>query len=117
MTDVGDDLAAELQALKQEFADKLVERLDRLTETVGVFMAAGDGTERADALGDMEEICHQLAGSGALFGFAELGDAAQVLEDACITERKTPGTAGADIRAGWDNLKTVAAATEGLAGD
>ena len=38
----------------------------------------------AQALADLERCAHNLAGSGATFGFAALGDAARALEQAVV---------------------------------
>ncbi len=67
--------AAFLQAQRAEYRSAFPERLEQI-ESLWRQVRNGD----APALADLERCAHGLAGSGATFGFAALGDAARVLE-------------------------------------
>ena len=67
--------AAFMQAQRAEFLSALPERLEHISS---LWRQVRDGN--APALADLERCAHGLAGSGATFGFAALGDAARVLE-------------------------------------
>ena len=64
-----------MQGQAAEFRSALPERLE-LIESLWRQVRNG----QAPALADLERCAHGLAGSGATFGFAALGDAARVLE-------------------------------------
>jgi CheY-like chemotaxis protein len=53
------------------------------------------GTESANTLTAIKQIAHGLAGAGGIFGFAEISEAAAVLEDEAITEIASPGSGDA----------------------
>lgn len=75
MTSPPASFAAFMQAQRAEFRSALPERLERIES---LWRQVRDG--QATALADLERCAHGLAGSGATFGFATLGDAARVLE-------------------------------------
>ncbi len=75
MTSPPASFAAFMQAQRAEFCSALPERLERIES---LWRQVRDG--QAPALADLERCAHGLAGSGATFGFAALGDAARVLE-------------------------------------
>ena len=52
----------------------------RLAEIESLFSQMLRGEAPSDALASLERCAHSLAGSGATFGFAALGDAAKALE-------------------------------------
>lgn len=54
------------------------------------------------AAGDQKGVCrlaHNLAGVGGLFGFAELGEAARVLDEACAAGATPSEAQLADLKA------------------
>lgn len=52
----------------------------RLAQLESLLCQVLSGEAQADTLASLERCAHSLAGSGATFGFAALGDAAKVLE-------------------------------------
>jgi len=104
------DFDANMEALRHEFADKLIERLDHLSADMSAFDAAKTVADRHQCLSNMELTAHQLSGSSALFGFAEIGDAAQALETACRDGMKSPAAAATDnaVRRTWAGLSSAA---------
>jgi CheY-like chemotaxis protein/HPt (histidine-containing phosphotransfer) domain-containing protein len=56
--------------------------------------ALRNGNRESGALERVKQIAHALAGAGGIYGFAELSDAAALLEDAAIADlaRSGPGT-------------------------
>ena len=53
---------------------------ERLAEIESLWRQLLNGGAPAEALATLERLAHSLAGSGATFGFAGLGEAARVLE-------------------------------------
>ena len=64
-----------LEAQRADYRSSLPQRLDQIES---LWRQALNG--EAQALASLERCAHNLAGSGATFGFAALGDAARVLE-------------------------------------
>jgi HPt (histidine-containing phosphotransfer) domain-containing protein len=57
-----------------------------------------DGGRPPGTLDRIKHIAHGLAGAGGIYGFAEISDAAAVLEDAVIAELADPGSGqGTDL--------------------
>ncbi|MBT9476611.1 Hpt domain-containing protein [Polaromonas sp.] len=75
MTSPHPSFAAFLQAQRAEYRSAFPERLEQV-ESLWRQVLNGE----APALAGLERCAHSLAGSGATFGFAALGDAARVLE-------------------------------------
>jgi HPt (histidine-containing phosphotransfer) domain-containing protein len=75
MTSPPPSLAAFLQAQRAEYRSALPQRLEQI-ESLWRQVLNGE----APALEGLERCAHSLAGSGATFGLAALGDAARVLE-------------------------------------
>jgi CheY-like chemotaxis protein/HPt (histidine-containing phosphotransfer) domain-containing protein len=67
----------------------------RVTKDVGTLRtlrtALGDGVDPANTLAAIKHVAHGLAGSGGIFGFIEISDAAAAVEDAIIDRQETPG--------------------------
>lgn len=75
MTSPHPSFAAFLQAQRAEYRSAFPQRLEQI-ESLWRQVRNGE----ASALAGLERCAHGLAGSGATFGFAALGDAARVLE-------------------------------------
>ena len=90
-------LAAKIDALRDSFLEKLVERRVVMAAAMEEFTRAIDAPSRDSvlardpALAKLEDVAHQLSGSSGLFGFDELGTAAATFEHACRhTRQQTP---------------------------
>jgi len=103
-----DTFDAGMAALRKEFQEVTVERMADLGRAMDALAAAPSPAVRLAALEELESIAHKLGGSGALFGFPELGDAAQAFESACQTAQS--GAVGDDgaVRRAWTALEQVA---------
>ena len=77
MSSTIDDFRGFIEARRQEYASNLRLRVS-LIEGLGRRIAAGETQDR-DTL---EREAHTIAGSGAVFGFPAVGDAARALEEA-----------------------------------
>jgi HPt (histidine-containing phosphotransfer) domain-containing protein len=77
MTPTPSSFSAFLEAQRADYRSSLPQRLDQI-EVLCRQVLNGD----APALASLERCAHSLAGTGAMFGFAALGDAARVLEQA-----------------------------------
>lgn len=64
---------------------------ERLTQIDVFWYRVRNDEAPAQALADLERCAHNLAGSGATFGFAALGDAARALEQAVVPLLGTTG--------------------------
>ena len=83
MSDGRADLERRLAELRAAFADKLDGRLGEIEAAVRSLAGGGDGAPQA--LRRLRDLAHKLAGTGATFGFAELGRDAGGLEDLCCS--------------------------------
>lgn len=67
----------------------------RVTKDVGTLRtlraALSDGVDLANTLAAIKRVAHGLAGSGGIFGFIEISDAAAAVQDAIIDRQETPG--------------------------
>ncbi len=72
------NLESELDALRGAFASGLAQRLEGI-ERAWQDVEAADWT--GEAMMPLYRVVHSLAGAGATFGFAELGNRAQALAD------------------------------------
>jgi HPt (histidine-containing phosphotransfer) domain-containing protein len=89
-----DDFRGFLEARREEYARNLRNRVSRI-EGLGRRIAAGESQDR----GTLEREAHTIAGSGAVFGFAAVGDAARALENAA------PRAAAKDIASAVAKLR------------
>lgn len=71
------EIAAKLQALRADYAARLPAELQRLRTLANEL---GDPDRRFQALGQLNQKLHKLAGSAGSFGFTELGRQAKKLE-------------------------------------
>lgn len=94
-----------LATQRADYRRSLPERLSRIDQ---LWCRVRDDEAPAQALADLERCAHNLAGSGATFGFAAMGDAARALEQAVVP---LLGTAGAVTPA---VMREVGAAVEAL---
>jgi HPt (histidine-containing phosphotransfer) domain-containing protein len=69
-----------LAFLEQQRAEYRALLPERLLQIESLWRQVLSGAEPGDALATLERCAHSLAGSGATFGFAALGDAARLLE-------------------------------------
>ena len=69
-----------LAFLEQQRAEYRALLPDRLVQIVSLWGQVLDGEAPGEALATLERCAHSLAGSGATFGYAALGDAARQLE-------------------------------------
>lgn len=77
MTPTPSSFFAFLEAQRADYRSSLTQRLDQI-ESLWRQVLNDEAPEQA--LASLERCAHSLAGSGATFGFAALGDAARVLE-------------------------------------
>ena len=68
---------ASLETQRADFRSSLPQRLDQIES---LWCQVLNDEAPAEALASLERCAHSLAGSGATFGFAAMGDAARVLE-------------------------------------
>lgn len=69
-----------LAFLEEQRADYRLSLPQRLDQIESLWRQVLNNEAPAEALASLERCAHSLAGSGATFGFAALGDAARVLE-------------------------------------
>ena len=77
MTPTPSSFFAFLEAQRADYRSSLPRRLDQIES---LWRQVLNDEAPAQALASLERCAHSLAGSGATFGFAALGDAARVLE-------------------------------------
>ncbi len=77
MTPTDPAFLAFLEAQRADYRRSLPQRLAQIES---LWRQVLNGEAPAQALASLERCAHSLAGSGATFGFAALGDAARVLE-------------------------------------
>lgn len=87
-----------LTFLERQRADYQRTLPERLAQIEGLWHQVPTGANATQALANLERYAHSLAGSGATFGFAGVGDAARELERAATLRLNTAGalTAGAE---------------------
>ena len=68
---------ASLETQRADFRSSLPQRLDQIES---LWCQVLNDEAPAEALASLERCAHSLAGSGATFGFAAMGNAARVLE-------------------------------------
>ena len=77
MTPTPSSFFAFLEAQRADYRSSLPQRLDQIES---LWRQVLNDERPAETLATLERCAHSLAGSGATFGFAALGDAARVLE-------------------------------------
>jgi HPt (histidine-containing phosphotransfer) domain-containing protein len=113
MTPTPSSFSAFLEAQCADYRSSLPQRLDQI-EVLWRQVLNGD----ASALVSLERCAHSLAGTGAMFGFAALGDAARVLEQAVspllgATHALTP-TAQAEVNRAVEALQRSLSGQAGI---
>ncbi len=73
------DLERQLVALREGYAERLPARAEMLAEIAAVLAQRWDAT----AALELKRHLHNLAGSGASYGFPDVSHAARAAEDAC----------------------------------
>lgn len=76
MTDPADSTQARLAALRQEFADKLPQRMATIEAAHAAWRECGDAT----FLNEYHRLVHSLTGAGATFGYERVSQCARHLE-------------------------------------
>jgi HPt (histidine-containing phosphotransfer) domain-containing protein len=77
MTSIPPSFSVFLDELRADYRLSLPQRMDQI-ESLWRQVLSNEAPEQA--LASLEHCAHSLAGTGATFGFAALGDAARVLE-------------------------------------
>jgi diguanylate cyclase (GGDEF)-like protein len=85
MTNASASLTKKLELLSDAYAARLDGKLTDLKAAVDVIAVDGLSEIVKNALFDVRDQSHKLAGSAGSFGFVELGDAARNLEHFCQT--------------------------------
>jgi CheY-like chemotaxis protein len=89
---------AHVEPPERRFGELRVEflrRVDRdLVALAGHWSALKNASAGPSSLDGIKSIAHGLAGAGGIFGFAEISDAAAILEEAVILEGCGSGTIG-----------------------
>jgi CheY-like chemotaxis protein/HPt (histidine-containing phosphotransfer) domain-containing protein len=93
-----------LGAMRQKFLRRVDGDLLALS---GHWSALGNGAAAQSSLADIRSIAHGLAGSGGIFGFDEISDAAADLEEAVIRESGGQGSMS-EIGSALERLETRA---------
>ena len=79
---------AQLQSKVSALSEKFLERTrSQVTELAGLIEATGHGD--TSVLSQLEKIAHKIHGSGAMFGFPSLSDAAGEIEKCAARLRDT----------------------------
>lgn len=81
-----------LARIAERFAARLPERLDAIDAAA----AAIDTAAAPDALGDLERLLHDIAGTAPVLGYAGLGAQARATEDLVVALRTGTGRPGVD---------------------
>lgn len=77
------ELERQLQKLKQVYIKALPDKKQELQEAIDAVNAAETDPDRVSRLNALRGIAHKLSGSGATYGFKDLGLAARALENFC----------------------------------
>lgn len=96
-----ESLLAQMEALRQRFVAQLPERLRQIESALAELEQGGEAVQRAHAL------MHSLAGSGATFGCADVGQVAREMEYALFP---ADGTDHSNDAAARDRLPALLAA-------
>ncbi|NWJ44302.1 MAG: diguanylate cyclase [Chloroflexi bacterium] len=71
------EIAAELKLLRKAYAGRLPSRMDEITNC---WLEARRNNWRMDYFENLHMLAHKLAGSGATYGYSQIGDSARTLE-------------------------------------
>ena len=77
MNDAPPPIIAQIEALRVKYGESLPDRAHHLRE---LWAAIEDGADREEGLIELQRAAHNLAGSGATFGFAGVGEVARSIE-------------------------------------
>ena len=73
-------VAERLAKLRQSYAESLPSKIDEIESIVDSFQAGTSCGFDEPCLGELRSCAHKLAGAGATFGFAAMGDTAREIE-------------------------------------
>ena len=107
-TPLNEDLQRHLQALSEQFADRLQEELPQLDELAQHLLQACTPAEQQRCLNSLRDSLHRLAGSAGTFGFVELGERARQLELLAEQRLADLQQEQQDLRAYVDSLQQLA---------
>ena len=85
MADPSSTLNDRLAELRSSFRSGLATRIEELEAAIEIVAASEDSPDALSALERVQQIAHQLAGSGTTFGFPEITRNARELEEICET--------------------------------
>ena len=77
-----------IAALRQRFVERAAGEREHLALLLHDLRA---GTLPEEQRAEMRRLAHSLAGTGGTFGFAEVSDAADRVEEICISDRDSRG--------------------------
>lgn len=80
------DTSTELMALHERYRKQLPAYAEKL-RCLWRDIREGDAASRAQHLGSLVSLAHRLAGSGTVYGFPDISEAASSVENACESER------------------------------
>lgn len=98
------DLEQQLAALRRSYAERLPARAAALSATADALAARWD----AEAARTLQRDLHNLAGSGASYGFPEVSRAARAAEDACSAALRVTDPPGATTAGLVDAVSALA---------
>lgn len=84
MNDLAKIMREQLQALQKEYVRQLPDRAREIEAVAEKLNSGVQGQGAIDTVKDLHHLSHKLAGSGATYGFDELGTAARTLESYCV---------------------------------
>ncbi|MAF94558.1 MAG: hypothetical protein CMM60_02215 [Rhodospirillaceae bacterium] len=90
MNDNPKDINERLEKLKRAYVNNLGAMIEEVESSAGAVRIDPLSGQRFEALDALIQIAHKLAGSGGIFGFAEISDAAERAETACEAMLETP---------------------------
>jgi len=76
-----DDVSDEMTRWSRDFSERIVARLEAIERAQQQLGEAANEINANAALKDIRALAHHLAGSGGIFGFPEVSEAAAPLED------------------------------------
>lgn len=75
----------QMAALRAQYLERLPNRIVKLNSAAEFLTSNTPPAKLAAAMAHLLDFAHNLAGSGATFGFPELGDSARKLEALCFS--------------------------------
>lgn len=78
-------LAETLAQLRVSYLQRMPGELEKIEATVAVLASVSTPEARREAIESLQMLSHKLAGSGAVFGFEAMGDAARSVEEAATS--------------------------------